>query len=181
MHTLPFLPSCLDGTPKTQMSNLGRCFSTGCIWFLWQAAVRAALELLGFGDMLKQPMGLCGDIFSSCVWFSFASLLCGMFLLDVSKSPRIFARIPIYGHKDDFPLPLHNHLFFPAAGTAVGSSYVPSVLAWILHQSSHSSSARYNTTLRKQVFIQPENLRLPVDPIIAVAGWFYRARSFNHF
>jgi len=97
---LPFLPSSSDGIPKTQMSNFGRSFSTVCIWFLWQA--QQALELLGFGVMARLPMGLCVDILSFCVQYTFKSLCCGMLLLNVSESPRSFALMPIYGDKAGF-------------------------------------------------------------------------------
>lgn len=109
---LPFLPSFLDNIPETQMTNFGRSFSTGCIWFLWQA-----LELLGFGVMV-QPSP-CNPIFSSCVQYTFDSLCCGMFLLEVSTSPTSFAFTPIYGDKDGFLSPPHSHLSFPAACIAV--------------------------------------------------------------
>lgn len=140
-----------------------------------------SLELLELRNTVKQPKGLCGDIFSSCVWFFFDSLRCGMFLHDVSKSPSIFANFPIYGYKDEFLLPPHDHLFFPAAGTAVSALMCLPFLREFYISQSLSRSSSYNTALRKQALVQPENSRLPVDPITAVAGWLYWARSFNHF
>lgn len=100
-----------------------------------------------------------------------------MLLLD--ESPSIFAHICIYGHKDDSPLPPLNHLFFPAACTAVGSSYVPSVVHEFYIGQSPSTSASYKTTLRKQALRKPE---------IATGSHYSRSglvllsqNFFNHF
>lgn len=106
--------------PGSRRQTWDECFSTACIWFLWQAVVQAALEFLGFGSTVEQLMGLRVDVCSSCAWFSFDSWCSGIFLLDVSESPGNFAHIPIYGHKDDFPLPLTNIFFVcPAACIAI--------------------------------------------------------------
>lgn len=108
-----------------------------------------SLELLELRNTVKQPKGLCGDIFSSCVWLSFDSLHCGMFLHDVSKSPSIFANFPIYGYKDEFLVPPHDHLFFPCSRHSCISSYVPSILAWILHQSKSQQKHQLQYRLKK--------------------------------
>lgn len=132
--------------PGSRRQTWDECFSTACIWFLWQAVVQAALGFLGFANTVEQLMGVRVDVCSSCAWFSFDSWCSGIFLLDVSESPGNFAHIPIYGHKDDFPLPLTKIFFLPY------SLYSYTGLPF-LHELSFgqslSSSARCKTYLKE--------------------------------
>lgn len=49
--------------PGPRRQTWDECFSTAWIWFLWQAVVQAALELLGFGKHGKAADGIvCGRL-----------------------------------------------------------------------------------------------------------------------
>lgn len=106
--TLPFLPSCLHGTPRTQTSNLGWMFFHCLHLVSLASSCLAALELLGFGKHGKAADGIvCGRLLLlHMIFFWLMMHWNAHHLLDVSESPRNFAHIPIYGHKDYFSFSL---------------------------------------------------------------------------